>query len=70
MPVMLRPEQYESWLDPESDTASLQALLQPYHGTDLQAYVVSNLVNKVENDGPANIEPADLPTLAEQTSLF
>jgi putative SOS response-associated peptidase YedK len=70
MPVMLRPEQYDLWLDPDSDAATLQSLLRPYEGDDLQAYVVSNLVNKVENDGPENIEPVDSPTLAEQTSLF
>ena len=69
MPVMLRPEQYDIWLDPETDVATLQSLLQPYAGDDLHAYVVSSLVNKVENDGPECVAPATAP-VAEQTSLF
>ncbi|HET9438689.1 MAG TPA: SOS response-associated peptidase [Longimicrobiales bacterium] len=69
MPVMLRPEQYDLWLQPDADTAALQSLLQPYEGADLDAYVVSTLVNKVENDGPECIAPA-APEVAEQTSLF
>jgi putative SOS response-associated peptidase YedK len=69
MPVMLRPDQYDLWLAEDADPDALKSLLQPYNGTDLQAYSVSNLVNKVENDGPEIIEPA-APAVAEQTSLF
>jgi len=69
MPVLLRPEQYELWLDPAADPETLQSLLQPYAGPELQAYVVSTLVNKVENDGPECIAPATA-AVAEQTSLF
>ena len=70
MPVMLRPEQFDLWLDLEADTAALQQLLQPYDGDDLHAYSVSNLVNHVSNDRPECIEPAAPPNVAEQTSLF
>jgi putative SOS response-associated peptidase YedK len=69
MPVMLRPDQYDLWLADNADPEALKSLLQTYDGADLQAYAVSTLVNKVENDGPENIEPA-APTVAEQTSLF
>lgn len=69
MPVMLRPEQYGLWLEPDADEEQLQALLKPYDNDDLHAYVVSSLVNKVENDGPECIAPAE-PDEAEQTSLF
>lgn len=69
MPVMLRPEQYDLWLDQGSDPEVLKSLLQPYDGPELQAYVVSTLVNKVENDGPECIAPATA-SVAEQTSLF
>jgi putative SOS response-associated peptidase YedK len=69
MPVMLRPEQFDIWLDRDTDAETLKSLLEPYAGDDLQAYVVSNLVNKVENDGPQCIAPALAPT-AEQTSFF
>ena len=69
MPVMLRPEQYDIWLDRDTDAETLKSLLEPYAGDDLQAYVVSNLVNKVENDEPQCIAPALAP-VAEQTSFF
>ena len=69
MPVMLRPEQYDIWLDRDTDAETLKSLLEPYAGDDLQAYVVSNLVNKVENDEPQCIAPALAP-VAEQTSFL
>lgn len=69
MPVLLRPEQYDLWLRQDTDPETLQSLLRPYAGDDLQAYVVSSLVNKVENDGPECIAPASAP-VAEQTTLF
>lgn len=69
MPVMLRPEQYDLWLDRDADAETLQRLLAPYAGDDLQAYVVSSLVNKVENDGPECIAQATAP-VAEQTSFL
>jgi putative SOS response-associated peptidase YedK len=70
MPVILRPEQYDIWLDRESDADALASLMQPYAGDDLHAYVVANLVNKVDNDGPECIAPVEAPPVAEQTSLF
>ena len=70
MPVMLRPEQYDIWLDEQTDAATLKAMLMPYDDEDLRAYPVSNLVNKVDNDGPGCVEPADAPMVSEQTSLF
>jgi putative SOS response-associated peptidase YedK len=70
MPVILSPDQYDAWLDHDSEAETLKSLLQPYAGDDLQAYVVSNLVNKVDNDGPECITPAEAPRVTEQTTLF
>ena len=70
MPVILRPDQYEIWLDQAADADALKSLLQPYAGQDLHAYVVSNQVNKVDNDGPDCITPVEAPPVAEQTTLF
>ena len=70
MPVILRPDQYDMWLDGDADPETLASLLQPYAGQDLEAHVVSTLVNKVDNDGPECIVPVEPPTVAEQTSLF
>lgn len=58
MPVILPEETYTLWLDPgEPDLDQLQAVLQPYSGTDLSAYPVSKVVNNPANDNPACIEP-------------
>lgn len=70
MPVILRPEQYDVWLDHEADAAALESLFAPYEGDDLRAYVVSSVVNKVDNDGPDCIAPAEAPLVTEQTNLF
>jgi putative SOS response-associated peptidase YedK len=70
MPVMLRPDQYDLWLDENADAAALQTLLQPFDDDDLHAYPVSTAVNKVENDGPECVVPVEVPAIAEQTSFF
>ena len=57
MPVILSPQAWESWLDPGTDPAELQALLQPFAG-GLIARQVSTLVNSPAHDGPALIAPA------------
>ena len=70
MPVMLRPDQYDLWLDEKTDAATLQTLLQPFDDDDLHVYPVSTAVNKVENDGPECVVAVEVPAIAEQTSLF
>jgi putative SOS response-associated peptidase YedK len=58
MPVILNKADYEVWLSPkEQPVALLQALMQPYAGTNLAAYAVSKAVNRPVNDSPALIEP-------------
>lgn len=69
MPVILRPEEREQWLQRDADTDKLKALLRPYADEELDAYVVSTLVNHVDNDGPECVEPARSEA-TEQTSLF
>jgi putative SOS response-associated peptidase YedK len=56
MPVILTPEAWGLWLDPQSDPSELQGLLRPYSG-DLLLYPVASLVNSVRQQGPALIEP-------------
>jgi putative SOS response-associated peptidase YedK len=59
--VILAPEAYDPWLDPESEVARLQALLAAEAGLDLVAVAISTRVNKVANDDPevlAPLEPA------------
>lgn len=57
MPVILPPEDYAGWLDPDTSTDTLLSLLRPYEGV-IQAYPVSTLVNSPGNDHPECIEPA------------
>jgi putative SOS response-associated peptidase YedK len=52
MPVILPPEHYAEWLDPETPLKRLTALLQPYSATVMQVTEVSAAVNSPRNDGP------------------
>ena len=57
MPVMLMPEDYDGWLDPDKTPAQLRAMLRPYHPDLLKAYAVSRVVNSVKNDTPECVAP-------------
>jgi putative SOS response-associated peptidase YedK len=60
MPVILAPEAYPSWLDPEvEDPRRLAPLLVPYPSEEMEAYPVSSLVNDPAHDWPRCIEPAE-----------
>ena len=60
MPVILRPADYERWLqEGEQPAAGLAELLQPYEPAEMQAYPVSTLVNSPRNDTPDCIKPLD-----------
>jgi putative SOS response-associated peptidase YedK len=56
MPVILRREDEETWLDPDAPTEVLQTLLRPYDGA-MDAYPVSTRVNRPDQDDPGVIEP-------------
>ncbi|MEJ2210753.1 MAG: SOS response-associated peptidase, partial [Anaerolineae bacterium] len=58
MPVILPPEDYALWLDPEAeDVAALRRLLGPYPTGQMEAYPVSRYVNAPRNEGPQCIAP-------------
>lgn len=61
MPVILQPNDYGFWLDPENDDkeALQELVLQPYPSEQLEAYPVSTHVNSPQNDDPGCIEPLD-----------
>ena len=68
MPLILSPDQYDSWLDSRLHDASL--LLRPAD-LDLVARAVSPLVNSPANDDPRCIEPVeDGLALGQTRSLF
>jgi putative SOS response-associated peptidase YedK len=56
MPVILPPEDYDTWLSAETTPADAKALLRPYEG-EMIAYPVSKDVGKPQNDRPDLIEP-------------
>jgi putative SOS response-associated peptidase YedK len=58
MPVILRREDEEQWLDVSGarfDKA--HSVLKPYPSEQMDAHDVSTLVNKPENDTPECIQP-------------
>ena len=59
MPVILHPEDYELWLDPDfEEKEALTSLLRPYPSGAMEAYPVSRRVNSPSNNAPDCIEPA------------
>lgn len=59
MPVILPPENYDLWLDPDVREAEpLLDLLRPHPDDVMEAYPVSRRVNKPSNDEPGCIESA------------
>jgi putative SOS response-associated peptidase YedK len=61
MPLMLTPDRYDAWLDPENhDHDALLGLLRPATPGLLEAYPVSTLVSNVANNGPELVEPLAL----------
>lgn len=64
MPVILAPEDYRTWLDPETPLERAQALLKPYPAELMLAVPVSLAVGKPENDYPEIIEPIGPPLAA------
>jgi putative SOS response-associated peptidase YedK len=67
MAIIMRPEHYAAWLDPDERAAmELMPLLNPIDAESMRAYEVSKAVNSPANDSPDLIQPlrsADQPPL-------
>jgi putative SOS response-associated peptidase YedK len=61
MPVVLAPEDWATWLNPDSDVRTATGLLAPAPSAWFEAYPISSLVNRVSNDGPELLEPLASP---------
>lgn len=60
MPVILRREDFDPWLDPEmEDKERLTGMLSNESGRYLEFHAVSRRVNSPQNDVPENIEPVE-----------
>lgn len=73
MPVILAPDEYDRWLDPElSDPEVLLPLLDSYPAAEMAAYPVSNRVGSPSQDDPGLVVPLE-PVVEKppaQGSLF
>jgi putative SOS response-associated peptidase YedK len=58
MPVILKPDNYASWLDPKTPPDELRALMVPCPDEDLEAYPVTKLVNNPHFDTPDCLQKA------------
>jgi putative SOS response-associated peptidase YedK len=57
MPVILKPDDYDQWLDPkEQNPQKLQELLRPFPSEDMGSRMVGTSVNFVSNNSPELIE--------------
>ncbi|HEY6088480.1 MAG TPA: SOS response-associated peptidase [Gemmatimonadaceae bacterium] len=59
MAVLLAPESYEQWLDPERKQGQLELLNKSAYHTneELEFFPISKLVNNARNDSPEVLEP-------------
>ena len=61
MPVILAPQNYETWLDPAfQHVDTLNALLRPFPTEHMTAFPVSTLVNNPRHDAPQCLEPVSI----------
>jgi len=57
MPVILKPEWYDLWLDPETPKDQAHGLLEENMGDVLKFHAVGKAVGKVSTQGPECVEP-------------
>lgn len=71
MPVILRPEDYDLWLDSGvADPEQVADLLKPFDARMMRKYPVSPAVSSVANDGPECGEEIAVPEHSGQIKLF
>ena len=71
MPVILRPEDEEQWLDASrTPFAKAKSLLKPYPEELLDAHDVSPVVNSAKYDGPECIRPVSDDDMPRAGQLF
>jgi putative SOS response-associated peptidase YedK len=57
MPVIVPPEAFDFWLDPNVDAEMAAAMIAPAPNGLLESYPVSSAVNRVANDTPDLLDP-------------
>jgi len=70
MPVIVAPDKYDLWLDPDvTDFEAIRDILKPYDAAQMRCYPVSRKLNnsKIDNAEAASPVTLDTPT---QGQLF
>jgi putative SOS response-associated peptidase YedK len=65
MPVIVAPDAFDFWLDPNVDGEMAAAVIAPTPDALLEAYEVSSAVNRTANDSAVLLEPLRGPEAAE-----
>jgi putative SOS response-associated peptidase YedK len=63
MPVIIDPENFQWWLDPELDGKELSGLLVPHAESGFEAYPINTAVNKPANNDSGLIERIELKVI-------
>jgi len=67
MPVILPPEDFDAWLDPENQKREdIQPMLRAYPADAMEAFAVGDWVNSAAHDGPRCLEARE----EEEEDLF
>jgi len=69
MPVIVAPEAFDFWLDPNVDAEMATAMIAPAPNGLLESYPVSSAVNRVANDTPDLLEPLREEEAGEAAAL-
>ena len=67
MGLLIAPEDQQAWLDPDTGTDRLEALMKPFPDDLMAHFMVGTIVNNPRNDVPACLDPVDGP---DQGDLF
>jgi putative SOS response-associated peptidase YedK len=65
MPVVVAPEAFDFWLDPNVEAQTAAAVIAPAPDAALEAYEVSSAVNRTANDSPELLQPLREPEMVE-----
>jgi putative SOS response-associated peptidase YedK len=70
MPVILRQENYDLWLNPGfKDVKALAGVLVPFDAAQMRRFPVSTRINSASNDDPDCVVPT-YSSLPAQSALF
>ncbi len=71
MPVIVKHEDYDTWLNPfEQRASALQPILKAYPSDLMEAYPVSQHINRPSYDDRKCSEPIELPSISSPPMLF